>query len=79
MSKRVELNESILENVTGGSIVFNPQGDGNYYMECEYSGDTYYDIALGDIMKVIKYAAKVPNTPEGEQDILNFCRNEGII
>ena len=79
MYNRVQLSDDILENVNGGSIVFNPQDDGNYYMKCKITGQSFNNVSLGDIMKVIKYASSVPNTAEGEQQIIDWARSENII
>lgn len=79
MKDRVQLNDDSLEQVCGGNIVFNPQGDGMYVMNGKHTGQTFNNVQLGDIMKVIKYAASVPNTEEGERQIIKWAQDNNII
>lgn len=79
MGNRVQLDPEMLENVNGGSIGFNPDSNGNYTMKCQYSGQTYQNVSLSQAMEIAKYAAAVPNTAEGEQQIVNWAHQNGII
>ena len=79
MGNRVELNLEQLENVNGGSIGFNPDGNGTYTMKCQFTGKVYYNVSLSQAMEVAKYAAGVPNTLEGENQIINWAHAQGII
>lgn len=79
MSKRVELAPDILDKVSGGAIGFNPDDDGTYTMICEFSGDKYYGVRLDQIMDIAKFASNIPNTPEGEEKIVNWAKDQGII
>ena len=79
MADRVELNMESLENVTGGSLGYDPDGHGTYTMRCQYSGQSYYNISLSQVMEICKYSANIPDTPEGEVRILNWARDRGII
>ena len=48
-------------------------------MICEFSGDKYYGIRLDQIMEIAKFGSNIPNTPEGEQEIVEWAQNQGII
>lgn len=79
VNKRVELNEELLENVAGGAIGFNPDGNGTYTMLCEFTGNRFYGVSLSQVMEIAKYASAIPNTLEGEQDIIAWAQGQGII
>ena len=79
MGNRVQIDPELLENVNGGSIGFNPDSNGNYTMKCQFTGNVYHNIPLAQVMEVAKYAAGVPNTLEGEKQIINWARAQGII
>jgi len=79
MGNRVQLDPEMLDNVNGGSIGFNPDANGNYTMKCQYTGKTYHNITLSQVMEVAKFAATVPDNLEGEQKILNWAHQRGII
>ena len=79
MSNRVEVNDDLLEQISGGAIGFNPEGNNFFTMECEFSGNVYSHISLSDCMRISQYSAFIPNTPEGEQQILTWAHEEGII
>lgn len=76
---RVEIDMTSLEKVAGGSLGYDPDDHGTFTMHCQYSGDTYYDISLSDVMEICKFSANIPDTPEGEEEILDWARNRGII
>ena len=58
---------------------YDPDGHGTYTMRCQYSGQSYYNISLSQVMEICKYSANIPDTPEGEVRILNWARDRGII
>ena len=79
MSKRVEINMDQLDQVAGGAIGFDADGHGTFTMKCQYSGNRYEAVKLEDIIKMAEYAATIPNTPEGEQQILDYALGQGYI
>lgn len=76
---RVQIDAELLDQINGGNIGFNPDSNGNFTMKCQYSGQTYQNVALPQVMEIAKYAATVPNTAEGEQQIVNWAHEQGII
>ena len=76
---RIALDLEELDNVRGGTLVFNPDGSGKYNMTCCFCGTTYPGLTLAQVMQVIKYSAKIPNTAEGEQKIIGWAQSENII
>ena len=76
---RVSIDLEELENVNGGTLTFNPDGNGGYKMTGCFSGSTFSGVSLSQVMQVIKYSAKVPNTEEGEQQIIQWAQDQGII
>ncbi len=80
MSKeRIQLDEEVLDQVSGGSIGFNPDGNGTYTMLCEFTGERYYGVPLSQAIEVAKFAAAIPNTLEGEQQIIKWAQDQNII
>lgn len=79
MGNRVQIDAELLDLVNGGNIGFNPNDNGTYTMQCQYSGQTYQNVSLSQAMEIAKYAAAVPNTAEGEQQIVNWAHQNGII
>lgn len=79
MGNRVQLDPELLDQVNGGSVGFNPDKNGNYTMKCQFTGKTYYNIPLSQVMEIAKYAATVPNNLEGENQIINWAHQHGII
>ena len=78
MSK-MPINEELLDMVNGGSLGFDPEPSGTFTMRCEYSGASYEGVALGDAIQIARYGASIPNTPEGEQQIVQWARDNNII
>lgn len=76
---RVEIDMNSLEKVAGGSLGYDPDDHGTYTMHCQYSGKTFYNISLSEVMEICKYSANIPDTPEGEKDILRWASKRGII
>lgn len=76
---RVELKDEQLDNVSGGSIGFNPDDNGTYTMLCKYTGNTYYGVTLSQIIEIGKFAATVTEDLEGEQKIIDWAQAQGII
>lgn len=71
---RTEIAPELLEFVTGGSIGFDPDGAGTYTMYCQFSGDIYPGVNLASIMAIAQFGASIPNTPEGEQQIIAWAK-----
>ena len=78
-NKRMELSPEMLELVSGGAIGFNPDDNGTYTMICEFSGKRYSGVKLDQIMQIAKFGSNIPNTPEGEEKIVNWARGQGFI
>lgn len=76
---RHELNLDMLNDVNGGNIGFNVDANGNYTMKGQYTGKTFYGVSLANVMEIAKYAATIPNTPEGEQQIIDWASSKGFI
>ena len=79
MANRIQLDDNFMENVNGGSIGFNPDDQGTFTMKCKYTGETYYGVQLSQIIEIGKYAATQTESLEGEQEIINWARDAGII
>ena len=79
MSNRVALDPEMLDAVAGGSVGFNPDGNGTYTMKCQYSGDTYTGVTLQQIIEIAKKGATLTNTAEDEKKLVDWCRAENII
>lgn len=79
MGNRVQIDAELLDMINGGAIGFNPDSNGNFTMKCQYSGATYQNVNLSQVMEIAKFAATVPNTAEGEQQIVNYAHERGII
>jgi len=77
--KMVQLSDDMLDNISGGAIGFNPDGQGTYTMKCEFTGQTFYGVQLSDIIEIGKFAAAIPNTLEGENQIIAYARSQGYI
>ncbi|MBR4537620.1 MAG: hypothetical protein IKO52_02110 [Clostridia bacterium] len=76
---RIELNPEQLEQVNGGSLTFVPDSNGNYTMKCGFSGQVFTGLPMGQAMQIVRYSATIPDTAEGEQQILSWARSQGII
>lgn len=79
MGNRVELNLDALENVNGGAIGFNPEPNGTYTMICQFSGKSFTGVPLAFAIEIAKFGADIPNTAEGEQQIINWASSKGYI
>ena len=79
MANRVEINQELLEQINGGAIGFDPEGNDMFTMRCEFSGNVYPHVSLSDLMRIAQFAAAIPNTAEGEQQIINWAHDQGII
>ena len=78
MSRR-EIAPELLEIVAGGALGFDPDGSGTYTMRCEFSGESYPGISLAGVMELAQFGASIPNTPEGEQQIIAWAKSKGFI
>ena len=76
---RKEIAPELLEFVTGGAIGFDPDGAGTYTMRCQFSGDIYPGVCLANVMALAQFGASVPNTPEGEQQIIAWAKARNYI
>lgn len=79
MGNRTELNPEILENVAGGALGFDPDANGNYTMRCQFTGAVFPNVTLANVMEIAKFAATIPNTLEGEQQIINWASENHYI
>ena len=76
---RTEIAPELLEIVSGGAIVFDPDAAGTYTMICEFSGEGYQGVTLANVMAIAQFGASIPNTPEGEQKIIAWARARNYI
>ncbi len=76
---RTEIAPELLEIVAGGALGFDPDGAGTYTMRCEFSGESYPGITLARVMELAQFGASIPNTPEGEQQIIAWAKSKGFI
>ena len=76
---RREIDTELLDSINGGTLYFNPEASGTYSMTCEFCGDVYSGISLTDVIRLGQFMATIPNTAEGEQEILAWARDAGII
>ena len=76
---KMNIDDNLLDFVTGGSIGYNPDGNGTYTMNCQYSGNSYQGVTLTQVMQIAQYSARIPNTPEGEQQIIQWATENNII
>lgn len=79
MGKRVELDADLADIVNGGALGFDPEEGGNYTMRCQFSGQVFYGVSLSNVMYIAQYCATIPNTPEGEQQIISWAQGQGYI
>jgi len=78
MSRR-EIAPELLDAVAGGALGFDPDGAGTYTMRCEFSGEAYQGVSLASVMELAQFGASIPNTPEGEQQIIAWARAQNYI
>ena len=76
---RTEIAPELLEIVTGGALGFDPDAAGTYTMRCEFSGEDYMGVSLANVMEIAKFGASIPNTPEGEQQIIAWAKARNYI
>ena len=77
---RVELDLDVLEGVNGGSLGFDPDATGTIFtMRCQYSGEVFYNIPLAKVIEIARFGATIPDTAEGEQQIIAWAKQQGII
>ncbi len=76
---RTQLDPELLDLVNGGSFGFDPDGNGTYTMHCQYSGQTYYGVALSSAIEMAKYGAYLQDTPEDEQKTIDWAMQQGYI
>lgn len=77
--KRTEIAPELLDKVAGGAIGYNPEPGGTYTMICQFSGSTFKGVTLGQIIEIAKFGATIPNTPEGEQEIIAWAKTKKYI
>lgn len=78
MSRR-EIAPELLDFVSGGALGFDPDEAGTFTMLCEFSGESYPGVSLPAVMDIARFGASIPNTPEGEQQILAFAKSKNYI
>lgn len=76
---RTEIAPELLEAVAGGALGFDPDGAGTFTMRCEYSGEDYPGVSLANLMEIAQFGASIPNTPEGEQQIIAWAKARNYI
>ena len=76
---RTEIAPELLEIVAGGALGFDPDGAGTYTMRCEFSGEVFPGVTLASVMELAQFGASIPNTPEGEQQIIAWAKERGFI
>ena len=76
---RTEIAPESLEIVTGGALGFDPDGAGTYTMRCEFSGEVFPGVTLASVMELAQFGASIPNTPEGEQQIIAWAKARNYI
>ena len=76
---RREIAPELLETVAGGALGFDPDASGTFTMHCEFSGQTFTGVALGNIMQIAQFGASIPNTPEGELQIIAWAKARNYI
>lgn len=79
MGKRVELDTDMADLVCGGSIGLDPEEGGNYTLRCQFSGQVFYGVPLSNAIFIARYGASIPNTPEGEQEIISWAQGQGYL
>ena len=73
MGDRIEIAPELLEYVNGGALGFNPEAGGTYTMIGQFTGKTFSGVSLANVMEICKYAANIPNTLEGEEQIIAYA------
>ena len=76
---RIAIDEELLGQISGGAIGFNPDDNGTFTMKCQFSGLTFSGVTLQQIIEIAKFAASIPNTAEGEQQIIAFAQEKKYI
>ena len=76
---RTEIAPELLDTIAGGALGFDPDGAGTYTMRCEFSGEAYPGVTLSSVMELAQFGASIPNTPEGEQQIIAWAKSRGFI
>ena len=76
---RTEIAPELLDAVAGGALGFDPDGAGTFTMRCEFSGESFPGLTLAGVMELAQFGASIPNTPEGEQEIIAWARSRGFI
>ena len=78
-SKRVALDPELLDVVSGGAFGYDPDGNGTYTMNCQYSGQVFYGVQLNSIIEIAKYGAYFEDNAEDEQKIVAWALQQGYI
>jgi len=77
--KMMALSDDALDNVSGGAIGFDPDGQGTFTMKCEFTGQKFYGVKMEDIMKIAEFGAVIPNNIDGENQIIAWALSQGYI
>lgn len=78
-NKRVAIDLDVLDNVSGGAFGYDPDGKGTYTMRCQFSGQVFYGVELGDAIQIAKYGAYLEDTAENEQKTIEWAMQQGYI
>ncbi len=78
MAKQI-IDPAMLDMISGGALGFNAEAGGTFTMEGQFTGKTYSGVSLSNVMEIAKYCATVPNTLEGEQQIIQWAQDQNYI
>ncbi len=73
MGDRIEIAPELLDYVNGGALGFNPEAGGTYTMIGQFTGKKFTGVTLANAMEIAKYSATIPNTLEGEEQIIAYA------
>ena len=77
--KMMALSDDALDNISGGSLGYDPDGKGTYTMHCQYTGQVFHGVKLEDIMKIAQYSAYIDDNLDGENQIIAWALSQGYI
>ena len=76
---RMAIDPELLEKINGGALGYDPDDHGTFTMHCQFSGETYNDVTLTQIIQIAQFSATIPNTAEGEKQITDWAKQQGYI
>lgn len=78
MAKQM-IDPELLDLVSGGAFGLDPDSNGTYTMVGEYTGQRFTGVTLANAIEIAKYGASVPNTAEGEKQIIDWAKGKNYI